>query len=318
MTSLLGRRSNSVARDLPRLGVGLLTLLLLSATWYAVRPSLTFALARSSIGCRPRSALFMAVLSRRFPELAGGQAGARHAGGSLLFAQGRSTGGLIVWQAYTTSDSEASNAARIPTEIRLGLADERFEPRGHLLVSPYSEDPIVRPRVGRDAADIAFLLQFDWPSAHGSSWHPPFLRFGVVRAPGRQPELTGLVAVNAGTLTDPWPLWRDDDGDGRAEVLIRASAVTYPRGGGLGHRVEQIIASLELDERDVPHLRAPPSSGAILLWTPPDGQPVPIPDDRSADEFFSSLLPIPDDFGLVTTQPATGATTAPTSEAVGE
>ena len=315
MTTLLARHSNCAARDWRRLGIRLVALLLLSAIWYAVRPGLTFALARSSIGCRARGVLFMAVLSRRFPELAGAQIGAPYVGGSLSFTQGRSTGGLIVWQTYAAHDPNALNAAQFPTVIRLGLADEHFEPRGHINVGPWSEEPIVRPRVGQDANEIAFLLKYEYLSAYPSGAQPSLLSLAVVRIPGRQPELTGLVAVHAGTLTAPWPLWVDEDGDGRQEVIIRASATTFPRGGGPGRRVQQTIAVFDLDSRDVPHLRVPATNGAVLLWTPPDGQPVPIPEHQSADEFFCSLLPIPDDFGIPASQPATAPITDPTNAA---
>jgi hypothetical protein len=123
----------------------------------------------------------------------------------------------------------------------------------------------------------------------------------VVRIEPPRALLTGLIVGNR-----TYPHWVDKDGDGTTELEF---ARWMPARGGPWRIQRQSVGVFKLDgNNDGPALQEPPTSDEFLVWMPPDGQPLAIPDDRPADEFFRSLLEVPANFGAPTSSAPTALT----------
>lgn len=315
MTDLLARRRHRCyGRDVRRLGLGLLLLLVLSSAWYALRPAVLIALARSSVGCNARTSLLAAAIDRLHPDSRPVRCV------SLLdieyvelVSQRRRTGGFVAWRT-DKGIAESPRVTGAASEARqLILADGQFNLIGTMFANYWWADP--RP-VGDSGAPYGMtLLQFclcsGARSTTGSSTALDLRYRAVVRIVAQRPEVTGLIVASERGSTRLDFSWTDVDGNGQFELTVGVTTFGQRPDGSRGFISQQQVAIFDLDAQDVPHPRMLPSDGSFLLWTPPDGQPVPVPDDCSLDDFCCSLLPIPDDFGLPATQPATAPTTAP-------
>jgi hypothetical protein len=147
---------------------------------------------------------------------------------------------------------------------------------------------------GFDAADgltLALMYEIEDPLS-GSSRYVPAC--GLVRLLGQRTEVTGVI-IGPGRSA----CWKDTDNDGAFEIVFWKFVRARP--GQV-----QVMASVKLDPNGVPITDALPADGSVLVWTPPDGVPLPIPEDVKAEDFFRQLLPLPDGFG-------TSPTSAPTS-----
>jgi hypothetical protein len=122
------------------------------------------------------------------------------------------------------------------------------------------------------------------------------LPYHLPGAAGRSSAACGLIrlrqhtAVVTGVIVAPGisSVWKDTNNDGELEIAFWTAPPF------------RVTTSIKLDRSGIPIPDALPTDGSVLVWTPPDGRPRPIPDRVEATEFFRQLLPLPPVLGTST------------------
>jgi hypothetical protein len=270
-------------------------LVVASVCWNIARRPVTFALARSSVGCAGRTKLIASVVTELYPNFP--PEGSQDWGlFPRLTSYALSTGRMVAW--HNTQIPPHGTQSQVAKPL-LHLADGRFQHLGSLRTQAWI---LPRPDSGGPQSPVMFALHYDAVDFRaGSGGGAAPMGCAVVRLEPPSAILTGLVV---GTRT--YPHWVGKNGDRATELEF----VRWIRPQSGSRRIQtQIAGVFKLDENDVPVLQESLSSDEFLVWTPPDGQPVAIPEDIAADEFFRSLLEVPAGFGTTTSS----APAAPTS-----
>jgi hypothetical protein len=94
------------------------------------------------------------------------------------------------------------------------------------------------------------------------------------------------------------PFWRDEDGDGRQElVFVTRTYIKLPN-GDVGLKPPETVAVFAWDRPGgVLRPRLLPPNGSFVSWTPPDGTPVKVAQESQLDPILRKLCPLPDNFG---------------------
>jgi hypothetical protein len=262
VTALLERRHvYTRRREWRALLLAVIAVVTASGFWHAIRPAVTLALARRSVGCPGRELFLGWVLGAINPGMA------ENVTPAWSFRLRR--GGV----AYLSVSGQESL-----------FFDERLQRIGS--VSFFGRaDP--DPDGFDDDGSLKLVLPFMAYRTLGASAQSS-AACGIIRLRQRRAEVVGVVmGPGSGAI------WKDADNDGVPEIVFWQSARTRPI------RL-QIAASIKLDRNGVPLKDALPSDGSVLVWTPPDDRPVFIPDGVAATEFFQQLLPLPPTFGTFT------------------
>jgi hypothetical protein len=288
--SLERQQRASRRQDIGRLIVALVLLLAASGVWHAVRPAVTLALARSSIGCYARNGLLAGALEHLYPQypVAHYEIFDNLRLGSYLLR----AGSLVVWHSTQAGHVGAPESE---VETRVNVADDRLRYLGSLRdIEPMG----VRPE-GFDArGGVTFVAVYEAAEPNAPS-SDAGLSLAVLRFAPPSAEVAGLV-VHDGNWLD----WADTDADGTTEFVLGR---IVRRRAQSPKRQYQVQAVFKLDDNGVLFPYDVPPDKGVRFWTPPDGRPVPIPADVSAEEFFRTLAPWPDGFSSPASAPPSAA-----------
>ena len=317
MSDLLHRHKyDSRRQEIRRIAIAVVLILATSGTWYAVRPFLVCWAARSSVGwltpgfCEHpgRHRLLAAALRASNPcvpedrDLFGEDWS--HLDSHCLPRPG--------WVAWPSGFKERRNpdGSYMNYFARFNYADHRLHAKGGINW-PWLPDA---PPGDMDGDGRWELVICD--SATEDDEDRYVSRGAVVRLGETRNEIAwiGLVDSNlwAKTATRVKPIWRDEDHDGRRElVLVTVVYVVLPGGRG-SFQPPKTVAVFEWDSPGgtlVPrHL---PDDCGILPWTPPGGRPVPIAPDEELEPVLGDLHPLPEDFGTRWNPPSLPPTSTP-------
>ena len=288
MMDLLGRQRRPVRWGWTRWFVMAAVLLVLAGgAWRVVRPWLTVALARTSVGCPERGELLYAALRILYPDRTWPRQGAvpseRQPGSSMVrWATPRGT-----W-AFADADLKFLGAARLDNMWSTGCADADHD--GCLEV-------VSRCLAARSSG-----------SSNATIW-----RWVVLRLHAAHNEMLGVVSADwtavrtAGARFDVAATWREEDGDGLEELVFQGIGYGRLPSGTMGLLPPTVLAVFgwtasagKLAPRQLP------ADGSFLAWEPPEGEPVWTFPEQALEPLLDALVPLPDGFG-------TPPTTVPTS-----
>jgi len=292
VTELLQRRQvYSRRRELRALALAGLALLAASACWHLVRPALTLALARSSVGSA-RSELLADALLQLYPDQTGGDAGLLLPVQSSVLRRGR----VVLWR---TSRMQRVGNSWV-TDVRQHVADGDLRYLGSLRTD--SGVPVPCPDGFDAAGGLTLALMYSVEDPRSSGFLPAC---GIVRLLRQRADVTGVIIGPRSSV-----MWKDADNDGACEIVFWKF---LGRRAGARTGQFQVLASVNLDASGIPIAHGLPADGSVAIWTPPEGVPLPIPDDVNAEDFFRELLPLPAGFALPPSTAPASAPGAPTS-----
>jgi hypothetical protein len=133
-------------------------------------------------------------------------------------------------------------------------------------------------------------------------------------------EVAGIIVVDTQQWrkqsTHLWPQWRDENGNGRAELAFVAFKYGRLPSGRMGVLSQETVAVFEWSAPGgvlVP--RQIPDDGSFLVWTPEDGKAYEFSPDTVVEDLCRELLPVPEDFGLPSaSQPLSQPTSEPSTQ----
>ena len=264
----------------------------LSAVWYVSRPAIVRSVARSNIGCDGHTQLLAAAIAMRYPKM---ELERFTLGGGLSHANVDSFGdcaqGFLTWYTQDPAPPMPLLVGSVPLQT-LVLADQELNLLGRIQHRGwFSAEPLLAEH---GAETPAWLVSYE-TSQSLSGRAVLIASMALVKFDRQQPAVAGLILIHS-PRAHPWPSWTDSDGDGRYELTLDVRTYGRLPSGAFGITSTVTVASFELDEQGIPRPRQVPSDGSVLLWTPPDGQPVPVPADMPIEDSCGHLLPIPADF----------------------
>jgi hypothetical protein len=283
------RYSTSRRQELARLALGLAALAILSGIWHASRPFLIRALARSSLGLPARDPLLAAAVTDLYPQFPVklGEPGA------FVAAFRLPESAYVVWQPA----AETAVLAPFVTRYRPGpcvLADRDLKYLGRIRTNAYGwRGSAVPGRAG--TCDVAI----DVPVTRDDS---PLRWWAVVRLCPAANRIIGAVQVDRSRLQAQkayaWPVWRDEDHDGRHELVIELRRLQRGPSGLFAWQPPETVAAFATDgPGELLSTRRLPDDGIFALWTPPDGQPLAFSLEEYLDDVVQRNLPAQGLFG---------------------
>jgi hypothetical protein len=101
------------------------------------------------------------------------------------------------------------------------------------------------------------------------------------------------------------PIWRDEDGDGVAELVFVTLVINFTPQRTLTCPPPQTVAVFGWDRPGgVLREQTPAADQSVISWNPPQSA-LEVPVDADLEPILADLLPVPDGFGLSpSTQPA--------------
>ncbi len=98
-----------------------------------------------------------------------------------------------------------------------------------------------------------------------------------------------------------YPTWRDEDGDGTAElVLVAYNPSAVSAGNQLPPRTAAVFDWTA--PGGVLRPRSMPADSSVSFWAPPEGRPIPFAPDQSLDSVIDQAMA---QFAPAATEPAT-------------
>lgn len=308
------------AKEVRRLLAGAGLVVVLSIAWHGLRPYLVRGLARSSGGYAARERLIAAALRDLYPRF---PIADRRYGGYVWSFRGPSSG-LVIWQTQPETEAlETGQQARPPKYV---FVDERLAYIGRvhsanppLAALPADWDGDGKFEITMNYSPVVELLRTTrtmgpWPTRSLRAW-------ALFRPAPTANEVAGIIVVDLqqwqtrNTLMRPQ--WRDENGDGRAELAFVASKYGTLPGRRMGVLSQETVAVFEWSAPGgvlVP--RQIPDDGSFLVWSPEDGRLHEFSPDTVVEDVCRELLPIPNDFGTPSasqpvSQPASEPSTQP-------
>jgi hypothetical protein len=282
--------------------------------WHGLRPYLVRALARSSVGSPVRTHLIAAAVKDLYPRFP--VADSQY--GECVWSFRDLSSGLVIWQ--TQPETEVLKASEQPRTARWIFADERLAYIGSvysanwpLATLPGDWDRDASPEIAMHYSPDA--QAFQTTRTPGASSTRLLRAWSFFRPASIGNEIAGIIVVDAQQWhkrrTALRTQWRDENGDGRAELAFVVRKIGALPGGGIGTLSEETVAVFEWTEPGgILRPRQIPDDGSFLVWTPEDGKPYEFSPDTVVEDLCRELLPIPDDFGWPSaSQPASQPTT---------
>ncbi len=283
MNTLLERRSyDTRQREIRRLAVVILALLVAGIAWHWARNGLVYHAARSSVGCPGRWGLIAAELRQVDPEFPNDP---------QRWSYDAARPEWIAWPSVREIIrlEDGSNL----TKWQVKVADRNLALRGVFTCDRLSIRPADADRDGScEVMKETYAADLGGPYNHLRWWT-------VVRLGEKDNEVVWAGMID----TRIWrsrrvglkPIWRDTDGDGMDELVFITIETARTPDGGIVYKTPQTIAVFEWTAPGgILRTRLLPDDCGILPWNPEGHVPMRIDQATDLDVFVRELLPAAD------------------------
>lgn len=307
MNDLFHRNSvDDKHREIRRLVIVSVAVLVASASWYSLRPVALTWIARTSLGCPSRAPIVAAALRGRYDTIP--TDGEINAIDPFPWTRLRTyffpEPGWILWESVRRREPFGDGS--MLDHWRTTFADHNFDFVGSIGTI---QRPLVAPAQDIDGDGRREIVlecrATPWPDAKSRN----VTRWAVIRLADNHNQIAWIGLSDfllwSRKSTRLKPIWRDEDGDGVDELVFVTVVLKRQPQGGVGFDPPRTVAVFEWDRAGgVIQPRSLPSDSGIITWSPPGAEPVRVERDADIESVLADLLPVPDGFGVSpTTQP---------------
>ena len=301
--------------EIRRLVVALITILAASAVWHLSRPAAISWIARSSLGCQPRSRIIAAALRPKFETVPVQHEYLNASGlpyrGLSLWSWWRPERGWIMWESVRHRERTAGGGWL--DHLKITLVDHKFDLLGEAGVNRTVIVAQPGDRDGDGRWELVFELSAtpwqDYPNRDVQRW-------AVIRLGDDHNEIAWIGLSDhlfwSQKSTRIKPIWRDEDGDGVKELVFVTVVFKRLPQGGVGFDPPSTVAVFEWDRSGgVLQPRSLPEDAGIISWTPFQSEPVRAEIDADIESLLAKLLPLPEGFGVHPAPPPANSPSTP-------
>ena len=302
-------------REVSRLVIALITVLAASVVWHLLRPAATSWIARSSLGCPPRSRIIAAALRPKFETVPVQHEYLNASGfpypGLSLWSLWRPERGWIMWESVRHRERISGGGSL--DHLKITLVDHNFD----LLGTAGIRRTAMVAQPGDSDGDGRWELVFELGATPWQDYQTQDVqRWAVIRLGYDHNEIAWIGLSDhllwSQKSTRIKPIWRDEDGDGIDELVFVTVVVKRLPQGDLGFELPKAVAVFEWDRPGgVLQPRSLPEDAGIISWTPAEEEPVRAEIDADIESLLSELLPVPQGFGV---SPASAPATSSSGE----